>query len=354
MASGSSIGATTTSGVAGFFDWWLGELAMMVPRAQATKERPTCFIDIDVGDAVVRRVGGRQRELRRIVLAGLTPDLDGLGRPPKRGPELRLPPEMVLMRRLELPRAAERQLEQILRHEFGSRIPYAAEDAYYDFEVVKRRGRMIEVELYCALKARIDDLRARLAERRLSPATVTVDGAKHVDLLRSLRQGEGSTARTVTRLALLASAALLAFVVWRPLDQRMTLVAELEAETQAARAAANATLALEAEADELRARRRELTRVLSGGAPRVVLIDELSQLLPDSAWLRRLSIQGETLQLSGEAEQAAPLIAELEASELFASASFVSPVTITKTNVERFELMLVVAEQPESDPEAAQ
>lgn len=342
MATTEEISGSSGNRVAEFFDWWFGELSAMTPRQR--QRPPPRAIEIDGEDAVVKRVGRwGERELRRIDLAGATPAEIAFDRPPRSGPVLRLPMALALTRRLRLPRAAERKLDLILRHEFGSRIPYPIEDAYFDHLIVERNRGSIEVVLYCALREKVDALRAKLAAKRLSPSRVTIEGVD-VDLLRRLREaGAQGGSKTIAILAGVAALALLAAVAWRPLEQRRQLIAALEFESEAARAAAAATLTLEDQVTAAREAQIALARQMARTTPRIVLIDEISRTLPDGAWLRRMDFEGDEIRLSGEAQQAAALIPLFEGSERFSNAIFASPVTVGRDGAERFDLKIEIA-----------
>ena len=51
-------------------------------------------------------------------------------------------------------------------------------------------------------------------------------------------------------------------------------------------------------------------------------LGELSELIPETAWLRELEIDDSGIQISGEAESAAPLLGRLNDSRYLAEAAF--------------------------------
>lgn len=61
--------------------------------------------------------------------------------------------------------------------------------------------------------------------------------------------------------------------------------------------------------------------------PLVVLLNELSRLLPDDTWVQQFSLKGSELQIQGETGSSSRLIALFENSRLLRDANFRSPLT---------------------------
>ena len=71
----------------------------------------------------------------------------------------------------------------------------------------------------------------------------------------------------------------------------------------------------------------------------VIVIDEVTRLLPDNTWLKSFQYANGKLQIQGISSSASALIAILEASQLFNNTRFVSPVTQDRsTGLERFQI----------------
>jgi general secretion pathway protein L len=69
------------------------------------------------------------------------------------------------------------------------------------------------------------------------------------------------------------------------------------------------------------------------------MLNTLSTLIKDDTWLTYLQYADGHLQVQGESPAASNLISVLEASELFANARFVSPVTQDNVSkLERFQI----------------
>jgi general secretion pathway protein L len=80
--------------------------------------------------------------------------------------------------------------------------------------------------------------------------------------------------------------------------------------------------------------------------PIVLIWEELTRLLPDTAWITDLSFNRDGLTFSGSSVAAASLIPVLDASPLFQDATFVSPVVkIPGEKGERFAIRLKVGRE---------
>jgi Tfp pilus assembly protein PilN len=88
--------------------------------------------------------------------------------------------------------------------------------------------------------------------------------------------------------------------------------------------------AVDAQAAERVRNRRVLAGLESvqrGSLPVLPALRELTEALPDTAWLQALSMDREGVELTGQADAASQLIPLLEASRLLERVEFTSPVT---------------------------
>jgi general secretion pathway protein L len=83
----------------------------------------------------------------------------------------------------------------------------------------------------------------------------------------------------------------------------------------------------------------------------VLLLERLSELLPDDTHLTDLSFEGERLRISGVSGQATELVPLLEKSGFFRNASFYAPTTrIAGRSADRFSIEAVVVARAEAKP----
>ncbi len=72
---------------------------------------------------------------------------------------------------------------------------------------------------------------------------------------------------------------------------------------------------------------KEFTRITSGEVPKVEILRELTQLLPDTVWIWNFKYSGKEVEISGFADSASDLISLLDKSPLFERVEFLAPVT---------------------------
>lgn len=68
------------------------------------------------------------------------------------------------------------------------------------------------------------------------------------------------------------------------------------------------------------------------------IINELSQLIPDTAWIEKFDFSKNYVRVDGSAESASALIEKLESSYLFKDVSFLTPVRKDRDNREQFSI----------------
>ncbi len=67
-------------------------------------------------------------------------------------------------------------------------------------------------------------------------------------------------------------------------------------------------------------------------------LKELSEILPDTAWLLGMSIVGNKVEIEGHADYSTQLIPKLEASPFFSNVKFISTITKGRDGKEVFKI----------------
>jgi general secretion pathway protein L len=111
--------------------------------------------------------------------------------------------------------------------------------------------------------------------------------------------------------------------------------------------------AMQLEIDTLTEHTKLLLDEKTARPPLVVLLNALSALIKDDTSLTYAQYSEGHLQMQGESASASGLISLLEASDYFANARFVSPVTQDKvTGLERFQITVDATKPPPTEPKA--
>jgi len=366
--------AAERHGVGEFLRWWAGELREALPVRWRERLRAggTAYVLAD-GDEwrAVRPEAGALAEAGRVRVASLDP-------PGRRAAFRRLveeasggatnvwfvlPDDAVLRRRATLPLAAEEALRDAVGFDLDRLTPYAQEQACFDCRTVGHdaAAQRLEVDLAATPRAAVE---ARVAELRDLGARVLGVGiagdvataAAPLNLLAPEsreRPAASRTAATARALAALCALLALAALVY-PLWQKREALIELGPRLERAKASADVAERLAREIEKLAAEHNFVLARKQGQHAAVVLLEDLSRLLPDTTWVQQLDIKSgpkvREMQIAGESASSSQLIELLEQSGKLANASFKSPLTKGVTpGTERF---LVSAEvKPRALPE---
>ncbi len=352
-------------GLQSFFDWWLGELAGLIPARLSParrRDRHRLVLAFDDGEIRVSEiVGDRERELGGVARSepGQAAQISGLLRKARRrtsGITLRLARGMGLRKVLDLPLAAQDDLDQLLRFEMDRLTPFRAEDVVFAQRVVARdpEQQRMKVELHVAPRAVVEQALAAAAGCKARPTRVELAGlgpsgqAPELGRLTALNllpaESEAPSASRLNRWLALVALALLAAALAIPLQQQRSTAADLERSVAAAKDAAQQSVQLRERLDQLDANVRFLTDQKSRNPMVTRVLAELTRVIPDQAYVEQLDVRDGELNLRGLATTPSDLIALLEQSALFRKPQFRAPVTQDpRLGLARFQLSAEVA-----------
>jgi general secretion pathway protein L len=311
--------------------WWLTQMRSLAPeslrRGEARQDALLVTIDRWADTAsheppaatLWLRRGGRES-----IFATLSPDraLPVLNRGIPTG--LRLPPGSVLTREVDLPLAAGRQLQGVMRFEMDRLTPFAADELYWGVSGVtadRARGRL-RLQLAFVLRAPVDQLREILARRQIFPSFIEAPGG-NIALAAAAPQRRLLTAALPAYCAVLA----LLCLVSPFLRQQMAMDAVSQVIVQRQPAAATA-LALRRQLSDAAFGRTAIADAQREGDAMHVLAN-LTDALPDGTWLDDITLKSGTLNLDGQSTDAAALIGVLSTAPGLHNPSFTAPVTRT-------------------------
>jgi general secretion pathway protein L len=347
-AAGAAAGrlAPALDAAGAYWSWWTGELAAMLPeglRRRLTRREPVLLAESDAA------APGGFRLLRRTADGALVPE-------PRRAAALglplwlRLPPEAVLVRRIDWPVMAPADLRRAIALDLDRQTPCAAETLWFDVEPVARDAarRRLHLDLAVAHAATVEALRARLRDAQgVEPARIGL-GLPEGGLRFTLRPGVGGAAPAAIALLprSLRGRLLLLCGLLGVLNLGLHLEAErarrerLDAAVIEARLRAQRVEALRTQITERRQLRDDMmTRRADIGL--LSVLEQLTRLMPDDAWLDSVEVRGGSLYVTGYAPVAATLVALIETSPMFADAQFRSPVVPDRARGrERFDMAI--------------
>jgi len=140
-------------------------------------------------------------------------------------------------------------------------------------------------------------------------------------------------------LLILVSAATAVVALQRQDDA----LARLEVETNAARKEAQAIRKRVQDADSLSERIVMLRLRRAEGVRVVALWEELTRLLPDTAWLADLRVENDVLWIDGYARSASELVGIIASSPMFSGVALSAPVVREEARAsERFQIRMKI------------
>jgi len=352
-----------------FFAWWGGELLALLPaswRSRFGGGLAWHLLQLDGEEWTLRKAGGAQE------LARWNAQLDPASQQVAMADALRgvdtedlrmalcLNPADVLRPRLNLPLAARDNLQQIGAFEMDRQTPFRVEQVRYDVREVRvpaPPGRFA-AELVVVPRHTLDPVLAKLAASGLQVDAVDVSlGADRLGA--NLLPAELASRRTHPRqrlnLALGAAAIILLLLsLMQFLHNREAALEQMRSEVEGMRADAQQVSALRQQLQDNAGAagflaERKLHKVSALG-----VLQDISQRLPTTAWLERLSIDNSgQVGFQGQSPQAARLVDALKGSPVITDANFQGTIQVDpSTGKERFYMVAQLRKPAEAKSKA--
>lgn len=263
--------------------------------------------------------------------------------------EVRLDAGRVLSKALQLPVSSRQYLDAIVGHQVERMTPWAADRVVFDYAVDEAAsgGDQIAVRLVATSRDVLDATVERLAGLGVRAALVgtsedPLERPSPVNLLQASRVGKKQALRRNIAIALvviaLAGVGVSGFTGWR-LYSVTTQAAAVQAELDEARRAVDEarSQSVNSEAYAKLLARKQSTVAM------VVLVDELSKIIPAGTYLGELQVEDQDLRITGFSDDAPALIGILESAGGLKDVHFAAPTTRDDaTSRDRFEIVATI------------
>jgi general secretion pathway protein L len=342
-----------------FFRWWKRELAFLVPEklrqiieegrgtilvrpdgdqfdlAYYLDERNQSLAKFDRNEAGAEQYKALLASDERLMKANLV---------------FRLTGKYALQKEIALPAVAAENLYQVISYELSRYTPFTPDQAYFAVKRLKKEKDSDHVRVLLILTDRkiLDGFFEDLGLFGMTPVFVDYEDAPndldqdddYYNLLpESLRHKTSNTPRIIYSAMLTTVFLLFLAVFAMPVWFEYRAIQDLEAKIIPIEKEAKKIKALQMEIDSVIDETRKLIDQKNETPAILEMLNTLSTLIKDDTWLTYLQYADGHLQVQGESPAASNLISVLEASELFANARFVSPVTQDNVSkLERFQI----------------
>jgi len=319
--------------------WWARQMRSLLPQRLLPDVTQLAALVVTIGSrhmVLSLRRRGRETPLGEVgvnddSLAGM---VGGLRRPP-RCVIVRAQPGVLLERPVELPLAAERDLDRVIRYEMDRLTPFAATDVISQTVVTKRdvAQRRLFVRLSLVPRRALQPCFDLLSRSGLQPTWVEACAADGTP--RQIALAASRASRTANRVLVMAAGVVAALALAVIVTPFITL-ALARAETDQAIAALRPKVA------RMEALRQGMATAAAGAdawmaerlrvGDAVQVVAAVTDVVPDDSWLTNFSLRQGKIEISGQSRAAARLIVALGADPSFRNPAFAAPVTSTPDN----------------------
>lgn len=352
-----------------FFAWWGGELRALLPARWHDRFGGGLawhLLQLEDDEWIVRRAGQAQplarwsaqlpADAQQVALRDALRGVDG--------EDLRLAlcldPGDVLRPRLNLPFAARDNLAQIGAFEMDRQTPFRVEQVRYDLRELRApapAGRFA-AELVVVPRATLDPVLAKLSASGLQVDAVDVAaGAERlgVNMLPAELAPRRRHPRQRLNLALaVAAIVLLVLSLLQFLHNRESALDQMRTDVEAMRTDAQQVSGLRQQLQDNAGAAGFLAQRKTHTVSALAVMEDISQRLPLTAWLERLSIDNTgQIGFQGQSPQAARLVDAFKGSTVLTDANFQGTIQVDpSTGKERFYMVAHLRKSTEAKPKA--
>lgn len=359
------------SGVGEFLAWWYHELVSVLPesiRSIVDHPKERLLITVDDQQLQFERMLGDNRETLLVQSLAGDPEVDGSQAralfesfdEEQPATVFAVDPDQLLRKKVSFPAAAVDNLRQVIGFEMDRHTPFKAADVFYDCRIIEPSSgaAQVMVELVLVPKFKVERTLKAIAARGLSIDRIDfVDAGAlaGVNLLSPADRPRRVNRRMRLNIALgIITVALIYGVMWQSIASREQAIAEYQSRIDGVRGEAMQVAELKNRLTEAREAANFLRQKRSASVAVIEVLNEVTRILPDSAYLQRLQLRENELQLTGQAPESSELIRLLEASPMLATPSPRGSIPRDpQTGKERFTIEAMVRSKEGDDGSAA-
>jgi general secretion pathway protein L len=343
-----------------FYAWWMQELSKaLTPRRAAVRSWRTLLLRTAKGLEIHTKDGASRAHLGTLPAGASADHIAGLKKAIAKSAEtdskdvlLRLAEGEVVERIIQVPKAASDVIDPIVHNQLERIVPWPEAETRYGFRIVGANAKspeQLDVRIVATSRSILD---AALIEARslgLEPSAVEFappsEAEAPVELLSLAADPTKKTAERIQALLVvlvLCSAAIGGFGFYNLWD-RQTQRDDLADKIELIRSRVEVNKRLNIQNIELKQQHKRLIKQKTDEPAVMMLIERLSGVLPESAYLTELEIHGRDTRILGKSDNSTALITVLEGTEEFEDVRFSAPTTREEgENSETFSIVAKV------------
>lgn len=250
---------------------------------------------------------------------------------------LRIGENNVLRKEIQLPKGASDVIEPVIKNQMRRIAPWPEEETCFAYEVNKEKKSedLISITVIAASKIFLNSSILELKEIGLEPGFIEfrreTDNVSGLILMMSDQAGIKKVRERVSK-ALAASVVLslsISAIGFSQLYSKWTEYNALSTELSKSRKKVAQLNRKNADNIRLYKQRTYLITQKLNSPPIVLVLEALTEAIPDTAWLSRMEISKQKLIIAGNARNTTELVKKLESSPMLEKVRFSAPTTRT-------------------------
>ena len=322
-----------------FLDWWRSRLVELVPRTLSSR--------LASGDGLVQANVTINDDAISVTLPGQVPTAG-------RDAEiiLNLPANAALIQQTRYPMDVANMVPDLLMAEIDRVTPFDSQNVTVAQRICGHdwSEREIVVEFAAVRTDTLERIFAAARQAGLDPTGAVVEGGDQrlVFSAADLQPVSGRRAAILSRINwwFAATVTALAVALVLPTVMMKQHRVSIEADLEILRAQAERGAEVTEQVNSFERSRSFIDEQLSANVSPMLVLSQLSQLMPTQSWLSNVNIQGDRVVMRGSAQSASEVVSALTASALFSDVQYSSGASRDpRTNLEDFEVTATLSGQ---------
>ena len=268
--------------------------------------------------------------------------------------EIVLAGSLGLRRHIRLPKNALTDLRSLIAHDIDRQTPFKEEEVTFAYRMRDDDPGIdsVGVELVVVPNNTMHEVAALMKVLPLPVVRIELANANDSEPQVNLLRDDHATStpwyveQVVDRLLIGLIILLLIANAGLPFYQLHREEAKLQSALVSVKAAALESAKIRGTLQDENERSQQSAMFRQSRARMVVILNELTRVLPDDTWLRRVQINGATMKIQGESTDAAQLIEKLQGSPRLTAPRFQSQITQNAaTRGEQFSIKVTISSE---------